>query len=316
VVSEQPRSAGRAYLESEVAARARHDTAEEVRTSCSFARAERLLGREYHGRFLVELLQNAADAWRSDSRSHDGRSRVAVILGEGPALLVANQGSAMTPEVVIESLGHIGASTKSEGEAIGHKGIGFKSVLEVTLAPEIYSGLQGDEPGLAVSFDPHRARASIMDSSPRWEEHLRSVQGLDLSDELAAVPVLRFPHWVDALPNEVARLADDGFDTVIRLPFDPGSAQRRGLSEDAWLKTVRQALSDVSDQILLLLGSFTEIRVEDRLASTNVLITPEWAAAGPGRRLDDVRILRNGVASSSWRLFRRALPGRTAGKGP
>lgn len=177
MVSEQPRSAGRAYLESEVAARARHDTAEEVRTSCSFARAERLLGREYHGRFLVELLQNAADAWRSDSRSHDGRSRVAVILGEGPALLVANQGSAMTPEVVIESLGHIGASTKSEGEAIGHKGIGFKSVLEVTLAPEIYSGLQGDEPGLAVSFDPHRARASIMDSSPRWEEHLRSVQG-------------------------------------------------------------------------------------------------------------------------------------------
>ena len=39
--------------------------------TCSFARAERLLGREYHGRFLIELLQNAADAWREDARSRE-----------------------------------------------------------------------------------------------------------------------------------------------------------------------------------------------------------------------------------------------------
>jgi hypothetical protein len=54
-----------AYLKHEVRERAQHATAEEVRTTCSFARAERLLGREYHGRFLIELLQNAADAWRN-----------------------------------------------------------------------------------------------------------------------------------------------------------------------------------------------------------------------------------------------------------
>ena len=52
------------YIETELAKRAFHANAEDVRTTCSFARAERLLGWEYHGRFLIELLQNAADASR------------------------------------------------------------------------------------------------------------------------------------------------------------------------------------------------------------------------------------------------------------
>jgi hypothetical protein len=157
---------GRDYLERVVAERARHETPEQVRTTCSFARAERLLGREYHGRFLIELLQNAADAWRGDPRSASQQSRVAVVVSQGPALLVANQGALMTPEVVIDALGHIGASTKSEGESIGYKGVGFKSVLEITLAPEVYSGLQEDEPVLAVSFNRYEAIDSIRQHSP------------------------------------------------------------------------------------------------------------------------------------------------------
>ena len=60
----------------------------------------------------------------------------------------------MTAEVVIETLGHIGASTKTEGEAIGHKGIGFKSVLEVSLTPEIYSGLAGGSTGVGGWLRP------------------------------------------------------------------------------------------------------------------------------------------------------------------
>lgn len=154
---------GREYIEREVLERLVHGSVEDVRVTCSFARAERLLGREYHGRFLIELLQNAADAWRADVRSAAARSRVAVVLAEGPALVVANEGAPMSAEVVIESLGHIGASTKPEGEAIGHKGIGFKSVLEISLTPEIYSGLAQAEPTLAVRFDPTAALGAAVD---------------------------------------------------------------------------------------------------------------------------------------------------------
>lgn len=304
----------RSYIEREVAARSRHMTAEEVRTTCSFARAERLLGREYHGRFLIELLQNAADAWRNDPRSLDRRSRVAVVIAEGPTLLVANEGAPMTAEVVIESLGHIGASTKSEGEAIGHKGIGFKSVLEITLAPEIYSGLQEREPELAVSFDPGLALDAIIEQSPDWERFIASVQGLDHADRFAAVPILRFPHWIADRPADVTALAADGFDTVVRLPFDQRLSERIGMEEATWLASVREAVNDVSDQILLLLGCFSEVRITDRLASVEEIVRPEYSdgveprTTSDGEKPEHIRILRNGLVSSSWRLFRHSLP--------
>lgn len=303
-------SNGRSYLERTVAERARHTTAEDVRTTCSFARAERLLGREYHGRFLIELLQNAADAWGSDPRRHSQRSRVTITITDGPALLVANQGTPMTPAVVINSLGHIGASTKHEGEAIGHKGIGFKSVLEISQTPQIYSGLQDDRPGLAVSFDPVRAKRQIVESSPNWDAFLGSVQGIDLSDDLAAIPILRFPSWIDSLPTEVKELAEQGFDTVVRLPFNPGSSTRHNPTADAWLDTVRTAIDELSDQILVLLGCFSEVEVIDRLAGTAQLITPEWTgtkSSHRGQRMEYVRVLRDGTTSSMWRLVRRTM---------
>lgn len=301
----------RNYLEAEVDARAKHDTAEDVRTTCSFARAERLIGREYHGRFLIELLQNAADASRSDHTA-SGRSRVVVQITEGPVLLVANEGAPMSAQVVIESLGHIGASTKAEGEAIGHKGIGFKSVLELTLSPEIYSGLQQSGPQLAVGFDPDSAREKIRSASPRWDEWVAGVQGLDPEDPFAAAPVLRFPHWIEELPKDVADLKERGFDTVVRLPFVERFAERLRLGVDTWLETVRDALGDVSDQILLLLGCFDEVRLEDRLTGLDEVITQEVqeppVEIAQGARREVVRVLRNGRLSSRWRLFRRTLP--------
>lgn len=111
-------------------------TAEEVEEACSFARAERILGREYHKRFLIELLQNAADAWRA-TRAGSERTDVRIVLSDAPALLVANKGTTFPASAVVKSLGHIGRSTKSAGEAIGHKGIGFKSVLDLSLCPEL-----------------------------------------------------------------------------------------------------------------------------------------------------------------------------------
>lgn len=293
--------------------RAHHAKAEDVRITCSFARAEKLLGREYHGRFLIELLQNAADASRGEDEASKG-SRVAVQITEGPALLVANEGTPMSAEVVIESLGHIGASTKPEGEAIGHKGIGFKSVLELTLTPEIYSGLQETRTTLSVGFDPKKTKDTILASSPGWDEMVAGVQGLDVSDPFAAIPVLRYPYWIDELPAEVASLKRDAFNTVVRLPFDERFAGRLGFDSETWLANVREHLEDVSDQILLLLGSFKEVIIEDCLAGSKQVIRPKWEQA-PVEISEEVtrevvRVERNDRLSSRWRLFRRTLPDR------
>ncbi len=292
----------RAWLTAEVEARALHQTKEQVRTTCSFARAERLFGREYHGRFVIEMLQNAADAWGADARSRETGSRVAVLITEGPALLVANQGAPMLASTVIESLGHIGASTKSEGEAIGHKGIGFKSVLEMTSTPEIYSGLGEDSPQLAVRFDPLAALDAIHELSPEWEVLLSEVGAPEPNDEMSAVPVLRYPQWVDYLPPAVEELGREGYDTVVRLPYT-GPPE----GKDDWLGAVRAGLADISDQIVLLLGCFSEVRIEDQIRGVSTLLVPDWDTVGEGLNHQAVTVRRNGCQSSRWIIYRRAM---------
>ena len=299
---------GRALIASEVGARASHRTADEVRKTLSLANAERMFGYEYHGRFLVELLQNAADAWGPPAGDGE-RSRVEIVLTEGPALLVANQGDPFPAETIIESLGHIGQSTKAKGQAIGHKGIGFKSVLEISLTPEVYSKDAASDEELAVRFDPQEALTAIKGASPDWEALISEID----VDELAIVPVLQFPHWVEKLPEDVVELKDRGFDTVVRVPFRDGPRPDPSLDEEAWLDAVRTAIRQITDQMVLLLGAFEELVIRDDLAGTEEHIRPQWAdpiALESEVQREEVTVLRGGEPSSRWRLFRRDLPGQ------
>lgn len=102
---------------------------------------------QYHGRFLVELIQNAHDALleiekqkaNKDAPEDDGRIEI-VITDEPPfgALYVANDGSPFT-EPNFNNLSRFGQSDKDPEKHIGNKGIGFRSVLEITQKPEIFS---------------------------------------------------------------------------------------------------------------------------------------------------------------------------------
>jgi hypothetical protein len=93
---------------------------------------------DYHGRFLIELIQNANDVHERGER--DGQIEVALIEDEGDhgTLYVANLGKPFAHENVV-ALSRIGMSSKPPGEAIGNKGLGFRSVSHVCDAPEIYS---------------------------------------------------------------------------------------------------------------------------------------------------------------------------------
>lgn len=298
----------RALVEDRVAGRAAHTSAESVKDTCSFARAERLLGREYHGRFLIELLQNAADAWRRTA-APGTRSELRIVVDRvGPALVVANCGVEFPAEVVLDSLGQIGSSTKPAGEAIGHKGIGFKSVLEVSHAPELYSGFAGSDPTLSVRFDAHAAQRLIQANSPDWDRFLQEVA--DIHHPIEAIPILRYPMWVEDPPAIVRELAAEGFTTVVRLPF---TRETEDLQD--WLNMVRTSIAEVSDQILLLLGTFNRMVVDDRLAGGGpATIVPQLSALRDlpnGVREERVDVLLDGAVRSRWWLYRREIPGES-----
>ncbi|MFZ4438474.1 MAG: sacsin N-terminal ATP-binding-like domain-containing protein [Syntrophales bacterium] len=97
---------------------------------------------QYHGRFLIELIQNAHDAMNEHygSGGDQGRLEILIERDEAPygSLYVANDGLPFTKSN-FECLSQLGQSDKDPEKSIGNKGIGFRSVLEISNSPEIYS---------------------------------------------------------------------------------------------------------------------------------------------------------------------------------
>ena len=184
---------------------------------------------DYHGRFLIELIQNAHDA--HDRERRDGE--IAILFssdeGESGTLYVANRGKPFERRNV-DALCEMGLSSKSPGEAVGNKGLGFRSVRHISDAPQVYSrlveGVQGAVfDGYCFTF----ARGAELDPLLP-DETTRALARSDL-------PAFYIPQWIESVPPVVADFAARGFSTVIRLAlrndaaFDVVRAEMLGLEK-------------------------------------------------------------------------------------
>lgn len=108
---------------------------------------------DYHNRFLVELIQNANDAVPVGS---EGAVRIVFDESDprGPRIYVGNEGSPFS-ESNFAAISKLGRSDKDPAAAIGNKGLGFRSVLQVCMCPRIYSDHPDPErraPGIFGGF--------------------------------------------------------------------------------------------------------------------------------------------------------------------
>ena len=176
---------------------------------------EAQVAHDYRGRLAYELLQNADDAMESSDADHD---RIAFHVTDRE-LWVANTGRPFTVADV-EGLCGLGASSKVDATgtrraSIGHKGLGFKSVLEITDAPTAYSTTHSFQLG---------------------EQHAYEVVG-PLFAELGRtrptrLPAMRFPAQVQEEPADWIRFREAGFNTAFSFPFATRmeAAQRQRLA--------------------------------------------------------------------------------------
>lgn len=112
------------------------------------------IAQEYRGRCVLELLQNAHDAL-ANAKPDDPR-RISFILNTDPqpVLLVANSGLPFRHED-FKGICRLAQSPKDPNESVGNKGLGFRSVLEVSACPEVWSTpLAEGGPSFAFRFDP------------------------------------------------------------------------------------------------------------------------------------------------------------------
>jgi hypothetical protein len=221
---------------------------------------EAQVASDYRGRLVYELLQNADDAMESSASDSD---RVVFAITDD-ALWMANSGRPLT-NADVQGLCGLGASSKVDAggikrASIGHKGLGFKSVLEITDSPAAYSRT------LSFQLGASEARPHV---EALWEE-------LDLSRP-AAVPAMRFPSQIKEADDcyRWASFRQSGLNAAFEFPF------REVLSSDR-----REALTD------LLLGlPLTTVLFLKHIESVEVQVDQtgrsehrEWRVAREVRR--------------------------------
>ncbi|MEU6523903.1 hypothetical protein ABZ892_14030 [Streptomyces sp. NPDC046924] len=201
--------------------------------------------QEYEGRTILELVQNGHDALGD---ADPGRIAVLAVPREsGGVLYVANEGAVFAEEN-FRAITELALSSKAAGEGIGNKGLGFRSVLQLTDWPEIYSKsspASSDFDGYCFRFarpedvhtlvdDPELAARVIEDISP-----------------------LALPVPADVTDPVLKELAEDGYSTVVRLPLR---------DRHAWGLAVAQAQDMVNGEapLLLFLDRVAELLVEVR----------------------------------------------------
>lgn len=230
----------------------------------------------YNTKQLNELLQNAADALGKDG------GRIELILTD-THLYCANQGAPFQARG-IQGILMLNNSAKSD-EDIGRYGLGFKSVLALTEAPEVLSR--------TVSFRCNRDL--LVDALAE-----RSVQA-----DRASVPVMRVAEPVNptACAEEDPTLDElmDWATTVVRLPFS------RPLREMTWIS---QEMDNFPGEFLLFSEKVDQLVLDNRSSSKRV----EWSAARE-KLVDDgsavsVRLNRSALVkgerddtTQEWRVF-------------
>jgi len=255
------------------------------------------------------------DAWYALGKKAGEKSVVRIILhGDPPVLTVCNQGISFNADRLLKHITQFGESSKSSGEGIGHKGIGFKSVLEITRTPEIFSRENTDNHfDLCVAFHPRKSEEIIKKQSDKsWKEWVSEYDAKGIKDKDQRLPVLRFPHWIDQ-PSEIVKTEaqwDDAikFNTLIRLPYNPDFDSQLEIDKERWLKTVKAAMETVTDEIVILLNAFDRVIIENRLEGSVTRIETQIKqklSISDQISVEQTVCLRNGKESSRWLLYKK-----------
>ena len=211
---------------------------------------EKSHARDYHGRELLELIQNGDDAGI-------GHNRLLIKLSDS-GLFVANTGIPFSPEG-IKSLMVSDNSPKQflRTKCIGYKGLGFRSILGLASSIIILSGR------LSIGFNEKLAEKWLQDFR---RQHSKVDAKVKKHEDSSPTPIatLSIPYLIspeneqlNAELNSIyakgQKILKSGYDTVICLLFKNVEKTR---------EQVQQQINSLGNEILLFLQSLERIDIE------------------------------------------------------
>ena len=236
-------------------------------------RAQELVRQQYTGRYPFELLQNANDA----SGDTGTQGHTAKFLLTETALLVADKGAGFGPSQVRAICG-LGRSSKDPRKSIGYKGLGFKSVGEITDDPQVFSEDFG------FRFNQIMVRAAVEELTGQLDQDQR-------------LPVYAFPFNVtpDDAGTDAASIEEmlaEGYRTVFRLPLRPGVGRD---------EVAQHLAATLTPRLLLFLDATDELQLEGT--------GHDFVATAARERNDSVTemLLESQGDTEHWLVFERAV---------
>lgn len=234
-----------------------------------------MVREQYAGRYPLELVQNANDAVATEGAT---AARIKFVVTEY-SLLVGDTGTGFGTAQV-EAICDLAQSSKDPRKSVGYKGLGFKSVAEITDTPQIISG------ELRFGFDRARLRREV-----------ELIVGRSLDPDFS-LPDYAFPFELSdadlgADAAAVSELQTEGFRTVMRLPFRDDAA-------------AKDAVTHVAETIIPRLLLFL-----DAAESLELVGTPSDFHAQALREGDDHKqyvILEAEDRSEQFVLYRKVVP--------
>lgn len=243
------------------------------------------IAQEYRGRCILELLQNAHDALTNVECSDLRQIAFVLSTSPEPVLLVGNSGHPFRIKD-FKGICQLGQSPKDPNESVGNKGLGFRSVLEVSSCPEIWSiapprsdisfvfrfdpsvsnevataAQTLEEQGLTVRspFDPVIPLVDWTEGQLNQFRKRLSDTDFNSADEAKKFlsPYL-FPLQIEGVLPEVEELLSAGYATVIRLRLDGG---RVGTSEEA-VQSVKDQLQKLDAQSMIFLSHLEKLVID------------------------------------------------------
>lgn len=182
--------------------------------------------KSYKTRYFLELIQNARDAIVKAGQK-EGKIKAWF---EGEVFYFANNGIQFDKGGV-ESICYPAISTKDEKEMVGHKGIGFNAILEITDCPEIITTVG--------TF-----RFSTEDTA-----NILKIN----SDQL---PLFQFPIFGEqSVISLFPELASQGYTTVIKIPLTKKTNAAEAL---------KKAL-EISGQDIVFLSAINHLDIGDQV---------------------------------------------------
>ena len=242
------------------------------------------IAREYQGRCILELLQNAHDALANAKSADPRQISFVLITTPEPTLLVGNSGSPFLEEN-FKGICQLAQSPKDPNESIGNKGVGFRSVLEISTCPEIWSTASSENaPAFAFRFHPDDFRERMTEAAEKLEEEglealspfdpeLQIInwsqngfeeyqkRQFDVVDEIEKLSPYQFPLPIDGThhPKEVEKLLEEGCVTVIRLRLDGGMSEA---GEENAVQSVKAQLDELDARSTLFLSNLETLSID------------------------------------------------------